>query len=280
MLRLALLWVGVILLTSCSRASFFYNQLDWLIPWYVQDLITLAPPQEQMLERKLQRQLQWHQTSQLPRYTAWLDAVSQNIDQGLTQAAVDQHTSELLSAWRDLIQQIAPDMIVLAKTLSKPQIAELFAALKQKDQELKAEYIDPPEQQQRRDRAERVKKQFKRWLGELTQNQQQLIDRWSQRYQPGTAAMLVYWGHWQRQLKQALSQQQAADFDKNLYELIVYPERLYTPALQQLRQNNRVLFQQLLIDIGGTLSSGQKQTLIKTLNSWARDFERLSQNAD
>ena len=43
--RLFLLSLFVLTLTSCS-STFLYNQLDWLIPWYLDDYVDLTRAQK------------------------------------------------------------------------------------------------------------------------------------------------------------------------------------------------------------------------------------------
>ena len=58
-------------LANCS-AKLIYYHLDWLIPWYVDDYISLDSDQRTMLENRLIQQLEWHCRTQLPDYAVSL----------------------------------------------------------------------------------------------------------------------------------------------------------------------------------------------------------------
>ena len=64
--RLAL---AALLLTQvgCSSTSFFYNRLDTLINWYVDDYVTLTRDQRAEFENQLNELLTWHRREELPR---------------------------------------------------------------------------------------------------------------------------------------------------------------------------------------------------------------------
>ena len=52
-----------------------YPHLDWLIPWYVNDYISLDDTQNNMLQKRLLKQLDWHCRTQLPSYAKTLRAI-------------------------------------------------------------------------------------------------------------------------------------------------------------------------------------------------------------
>ena len=59
--------------TACSN-KFFYNQLDWLIPWYVDDYVDLTLVQKENLDKQVEMLLQWHRGEELSQgYIAILD---------------------------------------------------------------------------------------------------------------------------------------------------------------------------------------------------------------
>ena len=55
--------VGLLLLcvlAGCSSTSFFYNRLDFFVPWYLGDYVSLDRSQDELLENQLQPFLAWH----------------------------------------------------------------------------------------------------------------------------------------------------------------------------------------------------------------------------
>ena len=59
MKRKSLIVLTVILLSGCGP-RFYYNQLDWLIPSFLSDYISLNSEQKSLLKAQLQKQIEWH----------------------------------------------------------------------------------------------------------------------------------------------------------------------------------------------------------------------------
>lgn len=51
------------LLSACS-SSFIYNNLDWLLYWYLDDYITLTSEQRSQLDDRVETWQAWHRITQ------------------------------------------------------------------------------------------------------------------------------------------------------------------------------------------------------------------------
>lgn len=71
-LRIVLLLTCLTLLASCSRLDLGYRNLDWLIPWSLDNYIPLSAEQKTWLKPRLITHINWHCTTQLPLYSNWL----------------------------------------------------------------------------------------------------------------------------------------------------------------------------------------------------------------
>jgi hypothetical protein len=97
-----------------------YPHLDWLIPWYVSDYISFDSDQKTMLEDRLSELLDWHCRTQLPAYATTLRELGQDIahQTGPVNAAMLQaYHARLTALWKELLQQIGPD-ITAARRIS------------------------------------------------------------------------------------------------------------------------------------------------------------------
>ena len=65
------------LLTAVAACSFktVYNRLDYLIPEYVEGMVTLDDVLEEKLEQRTLVLLEWHRNTQLKQYADWLSAL-------------------------------------------------------------------------------------------------------------------------------------------------------------------------------------------------------------
>ena len=73
--RLFLIACSALLLVGCGL-RFAYSQLDWLLPWYLRDYVTLDAGQRGEFDRRLAGLLDWHCRSHLPEYVALLRAAN------------------------------------------------------------------------------------------------------------------------------------------------------------------------------------------------------------
>lgn len=57
--------------------KFAYNNIDWFIISYIEDLVPLNSVQESELENRLQDLQQWHKSTQLPLYIQQINNIQQ-----------------------------------------------------------------------------------------------------------------------------------------------------------------------------------------------------------
>jgi hypothetical protein len=104
--------IGLILLSACGP-RLYYPSLDWLIPWYVDDYISLEPDQSSRLRTQLARQLEWHCRTQLPEYAEFLLDLRREVDHSgrpVTVERLDTYKMRLIRYWDVLMHQISPDV--------------------------------------------------------------------------------------------------------------------------------------------------------------------------
>jgi hypothetical protein len=124
-----------------------YPNLDWLIPWYVADYISLNQEQRSLLEKRLMPALDWHCHTQLPVYAHMLKALANDLDDPGRLLSVERlhaYAEQLNRRWRDIKIQIGPEMAEILASASDKQIAELFENVEQRNNAFKAQYVDIP----------------------------------------------------------------------------------------------------------------------------------------
>ena len=80
--------LAALLQTGCAL-KFMYNQLDWLIPWYVDDYISFDPAQEVLFDARLEQYLRWHRQEQLPQYADFFESVADAMADRLSAAEME-----------------------------------------------------------------------------------------------------------------------------------------------------------------------------------------------
>ncbi|HBX55541.1 MAG TPA: hypothetical protein DEH10_09155, partial [Pseudomonas sp.] len=69
---LLLVLVASLLLSACSRIGLAYRNLDWLVPWRLNDYLNLNSEQQAWLKPRIQSHLTWHCSRELPLTLDWL----------------------------------------------------------------------------------------------------------------------------------------------------------------------------------------------------------------
>ena len=170
-----MLLLAALLLSACSARVFFYNRLDFLIPWYIEGYVPLDRDQEDRLEALLDPVLAWHRREELPRYAALLDEARRvtAVDPALPD--ITRLVADFEAAWYRLRDQALEALIGLAQTLSEDQVAAFIAELEERQAEYEAEYLPRTDEEYREDALERLEDSLGDYLGRLDDGQEQRL---------------------------------------------------------------------------------------------------------
>ena len=266
----------LILVFGCGP-GFIYPHLDWLIPWYIDDYISLNSDQSSMLKSRLMQQLDWHCRTQLSAYAEYLRDIAADFEKSaITYTTLESHFARLLKHWRDLMRQIAPDVADILITATDDQIEELFSNLEKENQELRAEYLDPPADELLEIRRKKMIKRLDYWISSLTEEQKLAVRDWNLQLQPLSEEWLQNRERFQADLRHLLARRaDTNDFREKLSEMIIYPERSRSPEYQEKLEHNKVVTLKFIVAIDRLMTPGQRKKLVRRLNSLAKDFDRL-----
>jgi hypothetical protein len=279
MKKISLLVSFLFVLTGCGP-RYIYPHLDWLVPWYVSDFISLDATQKNMLQKRLLNQLDWHCRTQLPTYAETLRAIGREFadaDQALDVSKIQSYNLQLLKLWKGLMKQIGPDVTDILITASDEQIDELFDNLAKQNREFRREYVGLPPAKLNENRQKRMVKRLKYWISDPTAEQTAAISSWSRQMVPLAPDWLQNRETVQIEARRLLAHRSSdPEFRATLLEIIVNPEHLRTPAYQAKIETNTDLTIQLIIRLDRLLTPAQRSYLLKRIDSLATDFDRLS----
>ncbi len=260
-------------LTACSRIALVYDNLDWLIPWRLDNYLDLDREQKTWLKPQLQAHLQWHCSSELPRYLDWLQRTQTLLEQPEPSAtALNAQLTEIDTAVARIGHEITPTAIALLQSLDDEQVAELFAELGEKNREAREKFLEPPLAKQIQERQQRLEKRLRPWLGRLNERQQIHLEQWATRLGGHSRIWMDNRLRWQRQLRAALQNRDSPGFAERLSHLLQEPQAYYgaeyREAYEHARQATATLFSQLL----ASADAGQRQRLSQRLSDLRGDF--------
>jgi len=271
--------VGLLIFAACSPA-WYYPHLDWLLPWYVRDYISLAPDQQSELENRLGRQLDWHCRTQLPAYAAFLRSVGRDFANPEHVVSLEQfqaYYGMLHVFWKELLASIAPDVADLLISASDRQIEDLFQAIEVDNQELEEKYVDPLPEEIYRNRYERMTKRMTEWIGPLEDRQKSAVEEWSNQLGTYGAARIANRRAVQQQFRKLLAgRTRNPAFKSQFTALLTAPEMLYGESYRIGAAHRTTLTLELLARTADSLTDEQRRHLLDYLAGLADDFDRLA----
>jgi hypothetical protein len=269
----------LLLITACGP-RWYYHQLDWMIPWYVDDYLVLDSGQRSELERRLAIQLNWHCRTQLTEYATFLKSVRRDFQPSDTTVTREQfvyYLQSLSQYWKDLMAQIGPDVADIVITASDDQIDELFRNIENDNLERQRIYVDPPEREILQNRTDRMVERLERWIGTLTDTQYDAVQQWSQDMGATTDQWLANRRRTQQAFRKLMATRRIdSGFKEKFTALLVSPEVVRTTAYQAQLDRNIAHMLNLLTEIEQTLTEAQRSHLLAYLESLAEDFDRLA----
>jgi len=271
-----LLMIGV---SGCSLRMTYPN-LDWLIPWYVGDYITLNPEQSGLLDKRLMHALDWHCRTQLPVYAQGLKDLANDLDDSRLPLNVERlkaYADQLNVLWREIKIQIGPEIADIMVTASDEQIAELFENLELRNNTFKAEYVDIPLDRLEQKRRKKMIRRINRWFSEITQEQKQAVVDWSAEIRPLAADGLDHRQRVMAELRNLLTtRQDDPDFKGAFVDLLTNIDQRRSALYQKNIDANTDLTLMLLAKIERSLTSTQRSYLLGRINALSADFEKLN----
>jgi len=265
-----------LLLAACSRVGLAYRNLDWLIPWRLDHYLSLNREQQAWLKPRLQAHLEWHCSSELPRYVDWLQRSEALLEQTPPSAnQLSKQFAELDGALERITGEITPTAIGLLHSLSPRQVAELYAALDQDNREDHQDFLEPPLAAQISRRATRMQQRLRPWLGRLNDAQRARIAEWAQTLGEQNRLWLDNRLRWQTEFRAVLDARRSADFPARLTHLLQERESFYAADYRAAYSRSRQALAELLSDLLASAESKQRERLSARLRALRRDLAQL-----
>lgn len=270
--RVSIIVLSVCLLSGCG-VRFVYNQLDWLIPWYLDDYMELEGDQEALFDEKLEHYLAWHRSQQLPLYADFLNKIADEAESGLTRQDVNEVQVRSEEFAQVLVNKMKPDLLALFATASDEQVNQLFKKLAKDNVRFHKEYVDVDEQKQRRQWQSEVERYVERWTGGLNDQQLQLIADWSKDFELMGTDLEQSRLAWQAEFKRILSLRKDRDgYEKAFLSLLDNPQFGQSDAMKARLDRNGEKLVDLYLAVDKTLTEKQRRKAVAKLRDYANDF--------
>jgi len=276
--KIFLMAVFIAIITACSFKT-WYNQLDYLIPSYLEGLVTFGDILEKKVDQRTQVLINWHRNTQLKKYAEWLRRLQRDAGPQLTEAQLFQHIATLESFWLSLSQKLNEEMTILLPLLNSEQRRELFAGIADKNQDFRDDYIDLDEQERIDSFTESMFDNYENWLGELTDEQQEAIELAASKLHSAAGLRLQQRLLWQRGIQDIIdSNESEAVKSERLALFFAEFEMDNETGIKSKNAANQKIIVQLTVQIVHSFTPEQKDYFISKTNDYIRMFTELSEN--
>ena len=264
--------------TACSFKT-VYNRLDYLIPEYVEGVVTLDDALEQRLDERTLLLIQWHRSTQLKQYASWLQSLQQDVNGQLTVEQLDRHIAVMEQFWLALVIRLHDEMAYLLPLLGAEQRKELYTYLGERNEEFREEYIDPDDDERIEGFAESMIDTYENWIGELSDAQISVVERAASGLISTAELRLERRLEWQQGIREILASYDSRyDKSQRLRAFLAGFEHDPDGPIKQASDTNRQIIVGLTVDIAGSMTQDQKEHFTSKTNDYIRMFIELAEN--
>jgi len=263
----------ILLLTACSSTTFFYNRLDFLIPWYMGRYVDLDREQSDFLDAQLTPFLSWHRQEELPRYLDLLDQAEALLDQELTAGDIETLSLAAEDAWLRVEDRGLAWMIDLGNQLSDEQMAEFIDELRKRQTKYEKKYLPRSEEDYREDAYENLRDSLQDYMGRLESDQRDVLRESVQGLQRSDAIWLEERARWIDKLESIL--QRDAGWEDRLRVAIDTREETVSEAYTATYENNLAVVHEAVARTVNSRTEKQDRRLRREIQGLRDDLEVL-----
>ncbi|PLW84362.1 hypothetical protein CWI75_03210 [Kineobactrum sediminis] len=271
--RLLIACLILAFLAGCSSTRFFYNRLDFLLPWYLGDYVELDRQQDRYLHREVDAFLAWHRREELPRYLTLLDDFVTRLDREVTTEDLVLVTVGVERALLRLQERALESMLALGDELADRQITEFIATLREQQSEYEEKYLERSDSEYRDDACERLIDNARTYIGRLQSEQKDALHQACDDLQRSDSVWLEARAGWLVYLEQIL--QREPGWQERLRRALAARNERMSEQYRAVYNHNFGVIQQAVVTLLNSRSERQDAHLRRKLDKLRRDISAL-----
>ncbi len=262
------------LVAACSSTQFFYNRLDFLIPWYLSGYVDLEREQRQLLQDQVDAFLGWHRRSELSRYASLLARAEVALDSRVTPATVEGLALSAEKEWLRLRDRALDELMVVGEALDDAQIATFVGNLRERQREYEEKYLDRDEDDYREEACDSLTDNLEDYLGRLGRGRQRKICATLKDLRRADVAWLSERQRWIDWLQEVLKRRPG--WQSELRQRVTDWEGSVSPDYLSIYAHNASLIYRAVAAAVEARSERQDRYLRRKLSGLREDFTQLS----
>lgn len=267
-LRVYLLLLASLLVSSCSVVPTIYNNVDWLVYIYLDDYVDLDSSQKAFLDTRITKWHSWHRSSELVKYRADLIALREQLRKGPMDSG--EWLGEIANARQHLFRlrdEISPEAIEVVQQLKDDQVAELLALWDKNDRDEIKVFNEQEPDEELKARQSKAREFFEGYVGSLSPGQLDLVNQYATQVESEFLEDMAYNAKLRESIAAILSNSKSAEFGAKLTSLIKNLDKLKSPELLDIRKRNEAKYAKLLSELNRSLNKTQQEQLLGKLTS-------------
>lgn len=162
-------------MSGCSALRLSYNNGATLMWWWIDGYVDFDREQTPLVKREIDRFLEWHRSTQLAGYVAFLATLQRQVLEPTTAAAACRVNDQLRERLQPAFDRVLVHAAEVAPTLGEAQFKHLEAKYAKNNDEMKADFMqaDPAERQKKS--VERTVERAEQVYGTLDDAQRKVI---------------------------------------------------------------------------------------------------------
>jgi hypothetical protein len=275
-IKVFLLLCTALFVSACSKPSFVYNNVDWLVYFYLDDYVDLDSNQKKLLDVRIQKWHDWHRSTELNKYKTDLISFKEelqagpiNKEQWLTIfSKVKQHQLSFRN-------EIAPEAIEVIKQLSDKQVNQLLAKWAKSDNDEFKEYEKLSQADVLKTRQDETEELIEDYIGGLSALQENIIQRYSVAIESTIIEDIEYGQRIRAALEALLADRENPEFNTDFLSFIENLNSLKPQELLMTEQQNKARYAELLAELDASLEPKQKEALLGELDFYIETIDSL-----
>ena len=265
-------------LAACSSFKIMYDFADDYIKQEAKFFLKFDEQGEQHLNDQVDKMMEWHNAIMLPRYAAYLRQLANQLDHGLYGAtAITKGMKDGRILLQNTVAGIAPYVArILVRQTIIENIEHLRLKLIERSKEQK-EKLARPIEKQTEDRTERLTKNVGRFMGDLNEIQNNLINRYAKSTINDAKRRLD-----NRNLRQSAlltflaGKPKEMEIDAFINQIVLRAHEIVDRDYKGYSEKRIARFTTLLVNIFAASTNDQRQATSEKLRSYAQDFSEIS----
>jgi len=272
------------LLSSCSSIQLAYNQVDFLLKWWIDDYVDLTSEQEQLYDQSIPLLVKKHRQEELPKALQQLRKLRAKLDQPLQIDDGVYIVKDIKSFSRTSINLLQDDAVTLSLSLQPKQFSYLENAFAKSNKKFQNDFLKGSSEDRLDKRVEKIIERTESFSGNLSKSQKIQIKEIAREYLLDMEVVYQTRLYKQQLIMKTLkkiAQDQLPPVQTKLMinQLFNEIELGSTPEQKEFEKNRDLHSGILLAKITELFDEQQRKKTQTKIRSWEQDLQILIQQA-